>query len=633
MSSPGSANASGVDFQDVLEASQDLYALVAPDPPDFTLLAARDGYVRSAMRPREELIGRSIFDAFPQNPEVPEGQGGSVLSASFERVLRNKQTHSIGTFRYDAPDPQSPAQFAERYWSPRNIPVLDGEGEVRYILHRVDEVTDFVLRERFQAPRTSNVRGSKEGKHVLIAEADPGRRHYLEQLFTTQWHVQTAASAREALDEIQRHMPDVVFTGMDLPDLQGDELTKMLRQESHTSDLPVILTLAKASPRQFREAFRAGANEVVSGQASARELIARAEAQVAAAELRNPLTPIANIAQLLQLKKDDMGSTQLEEASTVLPRQITHLTRIVDDLLDLSRIDRGRITLQEEAVDLRGVVPQAVESIPSLHEGDSHDFAQSLPEHPLVVNGDPVRLTQVLTNLLDNAVKYTPSEGWIRLEASREGQWAVLRVLDNGSGIEPHFLPRLFDTFERGPNRSTQTMGLGLGLPLVRRLTELHGGTVEVHSPGSGQGSRFSVYLPAAEAQTERSGLTQEASAASSGRVLVVEDNEDVASSLRFLLEALGQEVEHAASGKAALEAMERSRPALVLLDIGLPDRNGFEVAGELRRSSRGTPLVALSGHPLSNFPDEPAEVFDEYLLKPPTLERLKQALSRMRDD
>ncbi|HKJ87103.1 MAG TPA: ATP-binding protein, partial [Gammaproteobacteria bacterium] len=720
-----------VDFRRVFEASLDHYALVAPDPPDFTVLAASEGYVRLTLKDRDELLGCSIFTAFPQNPADTDGQGQSILRDSFETVIRERRIHGIGTFRYDIPDQEG--RFIERYWSPRNIPILDEDGRLIYILHRVDEVTDFVLRERLQTREASSSTEIPRGKRLLIAEADPGRGSYLEQLFATQWQVEVVPTAGEALERIRREPPDMVFSGMDLPDLGGDDLVRTLRKMPVGGDLPVILAVADANPRQFRQAFEAGANEVVSGQASARELIARGEAQMAAAELhrtlpertrelyhqlfmqapiaialmegidhvytlsnpahdeladqrpllgrtareafpepgleefferldqvyatgkpftaseafaefrapgsveatpryltfaylpvnglkgeivgvaafvqdvtgevearkaleregerkdeflsllahelRNPLTPIANAAQLLDLKAASIDPEQLNQVSSLITRQITHLTRIVDDLLDLSRIDQGRITLQKETVDLRELVPQAVESIADLREGRTFDFSVDLPDSPLTVYGDPVRLTQVLANLLDNAAKYTPGGGWIRLEGHREGERAVLRVRDNGAGMDPSFLPKLFKTFERGPNRDTQVMGLGLGLPLVKRLLRLHGGTVEAWSPGPGMGSTFTVRLPARAPET--TGGTDEAAPLcnTAGQILIAEDNEDVAGSLRFLLEALGQKVRRAANGQEALEAIRSFRPALVLLDIGLPDMTGFEVA------------------------------------------------------
>ena len=351
-------------------------------------------------------------------------------------------------------------------------------------------------------------------------------------------------------------------------------------------------------------------------------------------ELRNPLTPIASAAQLLELKPGALSRQQLQQVSRTLSRQTTHLTRMVDDLLDLSRLERGRIGLQQEAVDLRALVPEAVESIPVLAEAGAFDFGYSVPDDPLTVEGDPVRLVQVLANLLDNATKYTQAGGWIRVEAGREAEEVVVRVRDNGRGIEPQALDWLFEPFERGASREGQVLGLGLGLPLVRRLMELQGGSVAVDSPGPGQGSVFTLRLPAhaapgAEAAAPGGGEP----AAGAGVILLVEDNPDVAESLRFLLEALDQTVRHAASGRAAAEAVQTLTPGLVLIDIGLPDRNGFEVARELRRTLGDTPLVALSGHPPSHYPDEPAEVFDDYLLKPPTLEALRRVMGRMQTD
>ena len=350
-------------------------------------------------------------------------------------------------------------------------------------------------------------------------------------------------------------------------------------------------------------------------------------------ELRNPLTPIASAAQLLELKKDSITAQELEQISATLSRQTNHLTRMVGDLLDLSRLDRGRINLQQETVDLRDLVPQAVESIPVLQEEGGFDFGISLPDDALMVHGDPVRLVQVLANLLDNATKYTPPRGWIRVEASREGDEVLVRVRDSGKGIDPDALSSLFEPFERGTSRESPVLGLGLGLPLVKRLVELHGGSIEARSPGPGMGSVFSLRLPAQRPEGVREDAPGSAATVDRrGRVLLVEDHEQVARLLRMLLETLGQEVRCAATGREALEAAVASPPGLALIDIGLPDISGFELARELRRTLGSTPLVALSGHPASHFPDDLIAVFDDYLVKPPELHDLQRALARMAD-
>ena len=282
---------------------------------------------------------------------------------------------------------------------------------------------------------------------------------------------------------------------------------------------------------------------------------------------------------------------------------------------------------------MRELVPQAAESIPDLRERGPEGLTQALPEHPLLVHGDRVRLTQALTNLLDNAAKHTRRDAEIRIEASREDGEVVVRVRDQGVGIDPAFLPHLFEPFERGPDRDSRLMGLGLGLPLVKRLTELHDGSVEADSPGAGRGCTFTLRLPAGEsADGEEPAEASAVETTESGQILLVEDNEDVASSLEFLLEGLGQAVRRATSGQEAMEVTARSRPALIYIDIGLPDMTGFEVARKLRDQLGAVPLVALSGHPASDFPDQPTEIFDEYLLKPPTLEDLQQTLTRKTD-
>ncbi|SCY47154.1 ATP-binding protein [Thiohalorhabdus denitrificans] len=347
-------------------------------------------------------------------------------------------------------------------------------------------------------------------------------------------------------------------------------------------------------------------------------------------ELRNPLTPIATTAEYLEDNCERVDPPRLREAAATISRQSAHLARITEDLLDLNRVKTGRISLRDEELDLRQVAQQAVESVAAEAERKGQRLEVELPDQPAGVRGDPVRLVQVLGNLLDNAVKYTPEEGTVRLNVSARDDQAEVVVQDTGQGIAPEHLPHLFEIFERGQPDQLACQGLGLGLSLVRNLVELHGGEVKATSHGSGQGSEFRVRLPAVGLSEEASGEEAGASPEGSGVVLLVEDNPDVASSLGFLLEVLGYEWRHAATGEQAFELAPSVRPALALIDIGLPDQSGFEVARRLREQLGATPLVALSGHPPSQFPDQPTDVFDDYLVKPPTADSLRHILARI---
>ncbi|AUX44509.1 hypothetical protein SOCE26_059730 [Sorangium cellulosum] len=344
-------------------------------------------------------------------------------------------------------------------------------------------------------------------------------------------------------------------------------------------------------------------------------------------ELRNPLAPVRSIMEVLRQKMP--GDRQLEKAFSIIDRQIEHLVRLVDDLLDVSRITRSKIHLHKEVVDLSTLVGQAVDSVRALVDARDHELMISLPMKPVHLEVDATRMTQVINNLLHNAIKYTDPGGriWVTGERTRDG--VELRVKDTGHGIAPELLPKVFDLFIQGdqaPDRSQG--GLGIGLTLVRRLVEMHGGIAQALSDGPGKGSEFIVRLPASVLVTggraaagPAAGPAREGAVpAVSRRVLVVDDNPDVAESLVMLLEALDYKVCKASDGAEALALASAFRPEIVLLDIGLPEMDGYEVARQLRRQPGldGALLVALSGYGQEEDQRRSrAAGFDHHLVKP----------------
>jgi signal transduction histidine kinase len=346
-------------------------------------------------------------------------------------------------------------------------------------------------------------------------------------------------------------------------------------------------------------------------------------------ELRNPLAPIRTGLDLL-----DAGGS---EAAIIEPmrRQVEHLVRLVDDLLDVSRITRGTIDLQREVIDLRRIVNGAVETSRPLLEAHEHSLTISLPNEPLIVDGDPVRLTQILTNLLNNAARYTPDGGHISLSASREGSDVVLRVHDTGAGITGEMLSKIFDLFVQADRSLDRAKGgLGIGLTLVRRLVEMHGGSVQAFSEGAGCGSEFQVRLPLCDESVESSPVGEDSSAAGlepvQCRILVVDDNVDAASTLGMLLRLDGHEVRLAHDGVAALAVAEQFAPEVVLLDIGLPKLDGYEVARRLREQPGGEDalLIAISGYGQEEDRRRAQQAgFDHHLTKPVDFAVLRSVL------
>jgi len=344
-------------------------------------------------------------------------------------------------------------------------------------------------------------------------------------------------------------------------------------------------------------------------------------------ELRNPLAPIRNAVQLLKIQA--ATDSQLAWSCNVIDRQVTHMARLLDDLLDLARIMQGKIKLNIECLKLTDIVNNAVETSRPLIESRGQELiiSQSIPTQ--WIKGDRVRLEQVLSNLLNNAAKYTDEGGKITLSIMREGSNVVIAVRDTGIGIAPDMLPQIFDLFTQADNSLAHSQGgLGIGLTLVRQLVEIHGGTVSAASPGIGQGSSFTVRLPASSMDQSaiESVLDKTSLPMPKFRILVVDDYADVAESLMMVLEAEGHQVKIADCGIKAIELAQVFQPQVVLLDIGLPDLDGYEVAKRLRAlpETRDALLIALTGYGKPDALDlSPSAGFNHYLLKPVDFEEL----------
>ena len=352
-------------------------------------------------------------------------------------------------------------------------------------------------------------------------------------------------------------------------------------------------------------------------------------------ELRNPLTPIRNANALLGTRAGT--DRTLVWVHGIIERHTNHLVRLVDDLLDVSRLLRGKIALQCAPIDVAALLRQIVDSHGPQIAASAHRLMLSVPDQTLPIDGDAVRLTQVFDNLIGNALNFTPEGGSIQLSAERAGCHVVIRVRDSGIGIPGDLLPHVFDAFAQGERALDRAEGgLGIGLTVARQLVELHGGEIEARSEGAGRGSEFIVRLPALEgmagAESRADHLCGPAACVShSGlRILVVDDNEDAASSLTLLLEYHGNAVEIAGDGRQALEKARRFRPDLVLLDIGLPGIDGFEVASRLRQLDEinSTYIVAVTGYAQPEYRLRARKAgFDGYLVKPIRLDEVRRLL------
>jgi signal transduction histidine kinase len=491
-----------------------------------------------------------------------------------------------------------------------------------------------------------------------------------------------AESGEQALRLILEHDFAVILLDVRMPGLDGIETAKLIRQRPRSRYTPIIFLTAYDNPniavvqayatgavdylvkpfaaevlrskvRVFVELYQKTAQlerqaeqlremqnkhfEMEIREKTLQEADRRKNAFVATLshELRNPLAPLRNGLQVVRLRRAD--DPIVKQSCDMMERQVAKMTRLVDDLLDVSRIAQGKIQLRKEAVELATVVRHAVEACRYTIDTFGHKLTVRVPAEPIYLDADPTRLEQVLVNLLSNAAKYTERGGRISLGVERAGEQALIRVKDTGVGIPAEAQPRIFDLYMQIPDPLARSQsGLGIGLTLVRRLVELHGGKVEVFSEGLGKGSEFIVRLPAVPEPVVRASGPRpqlKSTAAMPRRILVVDDNRDAAETLGLLLQVQGHEVRTAHDGAAALAVLAESYlPDVVLLDISLPGMDGYEVARRLRQNPAldTVLLVALTGYGNEEVRSQAQQAgFDHYMVKPLDLDALHALLAR----
>ncbi len=480
------------------------------------------------------------------------------------------------------------------------------------------------------------------------------------------YQVLEASTGEEALLLAQRERPDVVVLDVKLPDISGFEVCKRLRSRPETASIAVMHTSATfVTPEKKVRGLEGGADAYLTEPFEGEELIAtvrsllrmrRAEQELRkrteflqeadrrkdlflamlAHELRNPLAAITTAAGILERR----GSTDPKDGRmvSIIQRQTNHLARLVDDLLDVSRMTRGKVELRRSRVDLRGVLEQVLTTFRPRAEARKLTLDWNLPQLALWMDADPTRLEQVFTNLLDNATKYTDAGGSVfmgcelRMKDGRLG--TAVWVKDTGIGMRPEVLPTVFDLFSQADESLERTRGgLGIGLTLVRSLVEMHEGHVEALSEGPGKGSQFVVWLPVlAEAPAEQRPVTPLRLVKRRRQILLLEDNTDARQSLQDLLETWGHRVEVAADGLRGLELAVQSPPELALVDLGLPGLDGFQVAEKLRATmGRAVRLVALTGYDNLEHQTRARQAgFDVHLVKPVSPDALDRLLSEL---
>jgi signal transduction histidine kinase len=471
-------------------------------------------------------------------------------------------------------------------------------------------------------------------------------------------------SGSEALGEVLRREFAVILLDVNMPDIDGLETASLIRQYKKSAHTPIIFITAYADEMQTAKGYSLGAVDYILSpirpeilrskvkvfvdlynlqqrtRQMAEERVALAQAEAArrvaedasrrkdefiamlSHELRNPLAPIRSALEVI--RRVAPPDPKLTQAGDMMDRQVGHLVRLVDELLDMSRIGQGMVVLKKEQVELGKVVAHAVETARPLIEARNQTLAVSVPSAPVWVSGDFVRLAQVVANLLNNAAKYTHEGGRVEVTATASRGEAAVAVRDNGAGIEPQLLPRIFDLFVQGERSLDRSQGgLGVGLTLVRHLVELHQGRVEAHSDGLGKGASFRVILPCISAvgqEAPAAPAARAALAARGRRVLVVDDNQDAAESIAMFLRLEGHEVKVVNDGYQALASAGVFAPEAVILDIGLPGLDGYEVARQLRQAGdrRELMLIALTGYGQKEDRDRAAQAsFDYHFVKP----------------
>jgi PAS domain S-box-containing protein len=350
-------------------------------------------------------------------------------------------------------------------------------------------------------------------------------------------------------------------------------------------------------------------------------------------ELRNPLAPMRNAVTLMQL--EPLASPSLRNSRDIIDRQLTHVTRLVDDLLDVGRITTGKVKLRRELVRVADVVMRSCETVRPLIEARKHGLTVEVPAEPIYINADPTRVSQILQNLMVNAAKYTPDGGHIVISAKQIDGFVCIAVEDTGRGIEERDLQRIFELFMQGENGSPSESGLGIGLTLARSLAELHGGRLDAQSEGVGKGSTFILRLPVAR-QAEAVSDDQEQALRPQGlRVLVVDDNRDAADSATAIIRMLGDDAECAYSGAGALESVRRSVPDVVLLDLAMPVLDGFATLRQLREvpGMEHAFVVAMTGYGSTDDKRRTTGAgFDAHVTKPVDLNQLLALLKQARE-
>lgn len=631
---------SGLDFQAIFSATSSPYLVLNPA---LVIVGVNNAYLRATQRRRDDLLGRYLFDAFPDNPHDPQATGVKNLRASLHRVLQHGMADTMPVQKYDIPlgDPKE-GRFEERYWKPVNTPVWDEQGKLTHVLHYVEDATAQVRSEAALQESEKRFRALTSATADVIYRMSPDwkqmqqmdGRGYLKgtaalDAFRIEDYAppEEQAQVRKAIDEAIRSK--TVFA---------------LEHRVLRADGSYGWTYSRAVPMLDANGDIyewIGAASDITERKRAEEKLRESDRRkdeflaMLAHELRNPLAPIGAAAELLQLVILDEARVRL--ISETIVRQVKHMTSLVNDLLDVSRVTKGLVQLDNAPLDIRQIVADAVEQVTPLIQARRHHLLMHLAPDTTIVMGDRKRLIQVVANLVNNAAKYTHEGGRILVKTEVHEAHVLLEVVDNGIGMAPELIARIFDLFSQAEVTSDRSSGgLGLGLSLVKSLVELHGGTVSCESEGIDKGSKFTVYLPRLVEPAKQVSPRPDQrllNAKQTLRVLVVDDNRDAAAMLAFLLEAAGHEVLVEHESARALERARIELPDVCLLDIGLPEMDGNELALRLRAQpeTANAVLIAVTGYGQDeDRKNALAAGFDHHLVKPVDTKKLASILAEV---
>jgi signal transduction histidine kinase/ActR/RegA family two-component response regulator len=645
--------------------------VLAPTP-GLEILAVNDAFLRSVARKREEVLGRPLFDVFPNDPDDPSDTGVQALGQSIATAIETGRSQSMAAQRYPiAMHKDGRSWFEDMYWSATNTPVYDAQGTLVCISHTTIDITAQVRAEQA-------LEASRQDLLLSARRAEAARAYLAGVLSAAPVGVLVVDRDLNVLQRNPAHLAlfgagfidagqHIDFAGWNGWFIDGERagsplqprdwpLQRALRGE--TVDQCLLKVQAAVAPPVYRllvvssAPIRDERGELVGAVAISMDIEERIRAEeglkeadrrkdeflaMLAHELRNPLAPIGAAASLLAASRCE--EIQLRGIAAVITRQVRHMSGLIDELLDVARVTRGLITLDKVTLDAKKIVAEALEQARPGIEARGHRLQVSQPAQPACISGDHKRLVQVLSNLLNNAAKFTPEGGTIQVELAIDERFIQIAIADDGIGMTPDLLARAFELFAQGERTLDRSQGgLGIGLALVHSLVQLHDGSVKASSPGLGHGSRFTICLPkiapaAAGPSGERPAEAASGSAAGSLHILLVDDNEDALMMLDMLLSSMGHRVTSTPSAREALRRADAEPPDVCILDIGLPDIDGFSLARALRANqrTRHAALIALSGYGQDVDRAMALEAgFDQYCVKPVDLAVLRAALSKL---